>query len=411
MNQRVLPIWQPLSEWRFRALWIASIGSNCGSWIYTITVQWQVTSISTSPLSISMVLVAANLPQFLFLLPAGVLCDLVDRRRLLIASQMALAVSPLLLGAALLVGYDWLGVLLAATFVIGVATAFSSTALQTIVPEIVPREQLLSAVALNSVSINVSRSVGPAIGGAVVAASGALAGFVVSAISGLGTYLVALRLPAVKRAHSASMAQLVRSMKEGLNFVYSTPRLRAILIRETTFVFFASILWALVPALVRLEFGMGAGGYGMLMACVGLGALASAIIVPVMQERFSGNQLALPATICFACCCILPAAVDRPVVVWTALFLGGMGWTAMLVIFNTAMQVLAPEWLRGRALSAQGVVLFGTLGIGGMIWGFLADHVGVKATFLISGFGLLATLVLHCRYALTIHADDTVSHA
>ena len=228
MNQRGLPIWQPLSEWRFRALWIASIGSNCGSWIYTITVQWQVTSISTSPLSVSMVLVAANLPQFLFLLPAGVLCDLVDRRRLLIASQMALAVSPLLLGAALLVGYDWLGVLLAATFVIGVATAFSSTALQTIVPEIAPREQLLSAVALNSVSINVSRSVGPAIGGAVVAASGALAGFVVSAISGLGTYLVALRLPAVKRAHSASMAQLVRSMKEGLNFVYSTPRVATI---------------------------------------------------------------------------------------------------------------------------------------------------------------------------------------
>jgi hypothetical protein len=169
-------------------------------------------------------------------------------------------------------------------------------------------------------------------------------------------------------------------------------------------------LWSLLPALVKHELGMGAAGYGRLMACLGLGALASAFLVPLLEGKFSGNQLALPATIFVSASCILPAVFDQRPVLLAALFLGGMGWAAMLVVFNTAMQVLAPAWVRGRVLSAQAMMLFGTLAAGSAVWGFLAENVGLNAAFLISGFGLLVTLVLHCRYALTISAGDKASN-
>jgi MFS family permease len=405
------PIWQPLSRWRFRTLWIASIISNCGSWIYTITVQWKVTSMSMSPSSVSMVLVAASLPQFLFLLPAGVLCDLVDRRRLLLAAQLALILLPSLLGIAIWAEYGQVWILFAVTFLIGVATAFSDTAWQSIIPRVVPKRELVSAVALGSISINVSRSVGPAVGAAVVTTMGAVAACFVSAASVLGAYWVALRLRIDKGTHPLSIKQLVEAAVIGLQFVRQSPQARAILIRETTFVFFASILWALLPALARMEFGMGAAGYGTLFGCVGLGALGSAVLIPLLQRKFSGNQLAVPATIFVSCSCILPALLDHRPVLLATLFLGGMGWAAMLVICNTAMQMHVPAWVRGRALSAQALVLFGTLSGGGLVWGFLADHVGVKVSFLISGFGLLATLVLHCRYALTFRVDESASRA
>jgi MFS family permease len=400
-----------LSRWRFRALWIASIISNCGSWIYTITVQWKVTSMSMSPSTVSMVLVAASLPQFLFLLPAGVLCDLVDRRRLLLAAQIALILLPSLLGLAIWAEFGQVWILFAVTFLIGIATAFSDTAWQSIIPRVVPKRELVSAVALGSISINVSRSVGPAVGAAVVTTMGAVAACFVSAASVLGAYWVALRLRIDKVPHPVSIKQLVEAAVIGLQFVRQSRPARATLIRETTFVFFASILWALLPALARMEFGMGAAGYGTLFGCVGLGALGSAVLIPLLQRKFSGNELALPATFFVSCSCILPALLDHRPVLFATLFLGGMGWAAMLIICNTAMQMHVPAWVRGRALSAQALVLFGTLSGGGLIWGFLADHVGVKVSFLMSGFGLLATLVLHCRYALTFREDESVSQA
>ena len=406
MTNEGLAVWQPLRQLSFRELWIASIISNSGSWIFTITVQWQVTSMSTSPSSVSMILVAANLPLFIFLLPAGVLSDFIDRRLVLVAAQTALVALPLLLGAAIWAGHGQLWILIAVTFLIGIASAFSDTARQALVPDIVPHEQLVSAVALNSFSINVSRSVGPAIGGALLTTFGAAAGCFASAVSGLVACLAAFRLHVGKRARSVSAGQFVEAMGAGLQFVRQTPQARAILIRETTFVFFASVVWALLPALVKHELGMGAAGFGRLMACLGLGALASAFFVPLLQRRFSGNELAVPATIFVSCSCILPAIFDQRPVLLTTLFFGGMGWAAMLVVFNTAMQMLAPEWVRGRVLSAQAMVLFGTLAAGSAVWGLLADSVGLNATFLISGFGLLATLVLHCRYALTISAND-----
>jgi len=405
MTNGSLAVWQPLRHLSFRELWIASIISNSGSWIYTVTVQWQVTSMSASPLSVSMVVVAANLPQFIFLLPAGVLSDFIDRRLLLLVSQAALVSMPLLLGAAVWAGHGQVWILIAVTFLIGIAAAFGDTARQSIVPDIVPQDQLVSAVALNSFSINVSRSVGPAIAGSLLSSFGAVAGCFASAGSALVGCLAAFRLRVGKSADLKSATQFVAAMDAGVQFVRDTPQARAILIRETTFVFFASILWALLPALVKHELGMGATGYGKLMACLGLGALASAFLVPLLERKFSGNQLAVPATIFVSCSCILPALFNQRPVLLTALFFGGMGWAAMLVIFNTAMQMLAPQGVRGRVLSAQAMVLFGTLAAGSAVWGFLADSVGLNATFLISGFGLLATLVLHCRYALTISAN------
>ena len=234
---------------------------------------------------------------------------------------------------------------------------------------------------------------------------GVLAGCFASAVSSAVACLAALRLHVGKSAGTVTAGQFVDAMGAGLQFVRQSPQARAILIRETTFVFFASVVWALLPALVKHELGMGAAGFGRLMACLGLGALASAFLVPFLQRKFSGNELAVPATIFVSCSCILPALFNQRPVLLTALFFGGMGWAAMLVIFNTAMQMLAPQGVRGRVLSAQAMVLFGTLAAGSAVWGFLADSVGLNATFLISGFGLLATLVLHCRYALTISAN------
>jgi MFS family permease len=360
---------------------------------------------------LSLIQVAANLPLFLFLLPAGALCDLVDRRQMLVLAQAMLILAPLLLGISMWIGYAPPWILILVTFVIGTASAFSAPVWQTLVPEMVAREQLVSAVALNSVSINASRSVGPAIGGAVVAAFGAAAGFFLSAAASVSGFYVAWRQPQVGSSGFTSTERVVDAMIGGLRFIRYSPRLRAILIREASFVFFASVLWALLPAMARVELGMGAAGYGVLMGCFGVGALCSAIGIPRLQQFLSGNQLAIPSTIFFSVACVAPALVGQATLVFTALFLGGVGWTAMLVIFNTGLQTQAPKWVRGRAVSAQGLVLFGMLTFGAAVWGQLAEHAGLKATFLVAGLGLLVTLVLHCRYALTIGDGDNSDEA
>lgn len=406
-----LALWEPLRNRRFRSLWLASILSNAGSWAYTIAAQWQMTSLSTSPLMVSLIQVAGNLPLFLFLLPAGALSDLVDRRQMLVLAQAMLILSPLLLGITMWAGYAPPWILILATFVIGTASAFSAPVWQTLVPEMVAPEQLVSAVALNSVSINTSRSVGPAIGGAAVAAFGAAAGFFLSAVASVSGFYVACRQPKAGSSGFASAERVVDAMIGGLRFIHYSPRLRAILIREATFVFFAGALWALLPAMARVELGMGVAGYGMLMGCFGVGALCSAIVIPRLQGFLTGNQLAIPSTIFFSVACVVPALVDQATLVFAALFLGGAGWTAMLVIFNTGMQTQAPKWVRGRAVSEQGLVLFGMLALGAAVWGQLAEHAGLKTTFLAAGLGLLVTLVLHCRYALTIGEGDNFDEA
>jgi MFS family permease len=406
-----LTLWEPLRNRRFRALWLASILSNAGSWAYTVAAQWQMTSLSTSPLMVSLIQVAGNLPLFLFLLPAGALSDLVDRRQMLMLAQAMLILTPLLLGITMWAGYAPPWILILATFVIGTASAFSAPVWQTLVPEMVAPEQLVSAVALNSVSINTSRSVGPAIGGAVVAAFGAAAGFFLSAVASVSGFYVAYRQPKAGSSGFTSAERVVDAMIGGLRFIHYSPRLRAILIREATFVFFAGALWALLPAMARVELGMGVAGYGMLMGCFGVGALCSAVVIPRLQGILTGNQLAIPSTIFFSVACVVPALADQATVVFTALFLGGAGWTAMLVIFNTGMQTQAPKWVRGRAVAEQGLVLFGMLTLGAAVWGQLAEHAGLKTTFLVAGLGLLVTLVLHCRYALTIGEGDNFDEA
>jgi MFS family permease len=360
---------------------------------------------------VSLIQVATNLPLFFFLLPAGALCDLVDRRRMLVVAQGVLMSTPLLLGIAAWAGYSPPWMLIFVTFAIGTAAAFSAPVWQILAPEMVPREQLASAVALNSVAINASRSVGPAIAGVMVAALGAPAGFYLSAVACVGAFYVAYRQPRAERNGSLSVERVIDAIIGGLRFIrYSSP-LQAILIREATFVVFASAIWALLPVMATTEFALGAAGYGMLMGCFGVGALLSAIIVPRLQQFRTGNQLAIPATILFCIACVLPALVEQEMVVFAALFLGGAGWTAMLVIFNTGMQTQAPSWVRGRVVSVQGLVLFGTLALGAAFWGYLAQHVGLEATSLAAGAGVLGTLVLHNRYALTIGENEDFEEA
>lgn len=382
-------------------MWLSSIISNSGLWAYTVAAQWQVTSLSASPSVVSMVQVASSLPQFLFLFPAGALVDLVDRRRTLIAAQGTIVLFPLLLAMAAWAGYTQIWLLLLVTFVIGTATAFSAPVWQIMVSEVVPPEQLNSAVALNSVSINVARSVGPAIGGAVVTAFGAASGWFLSSLGGLGVLFVACRQPIGVSRGFATVQTVIDAVMEGLQFIRNSPRVRAILIREATFVFFASALWALLPVIAMLELGMRAKGYGMLMGCLGMGALSSALVTPWLQRFFTGNQLAIPSTILYSVACVVPALADQAINWFVALFVGGAGWTSMLILFNTGLQTQAPAWVRGRAVSAQGLVLFGLMALGSVFWGHLAEYVGLKATFLAAGLGMLITLVLHCRYALT----------
>ena len=393
--------WTPLRQPAFRALWIATVASNIGTWMQDVGAGWLMSSLTPSPLMVSLVQAATSLPMFLLALPAGALADIVDRRRLLIFAEIWMLTAALGLGIATVAGKASPATLLAFTFLLGLGAALSSPAWQAIIPEVVTREELPAAVALGSIGINVARAVGPALGGLVIAALGPGAPFLVNAASFVGILSVLWLWKRPPREQALQGERFVSAMRTGLRYAAHAPPFQAVLARTAAFVLPGSALWALLPLIARLELRKGPEEYGILLGSLGAGAVAGAMLLPRLRRQFSVDHLTALATVAFAGATVALALVRHFPLLCLTMTVGGGAWLTLLSTFNTAAQTTIPAWVRARAMAIYFMlVFFGAMSAGSVFWGTLATHIGLAATLLVAAGGLAVGLVAVPKWRL-----------
>jgi len=384
----------PLARPVFRALWIAALVSNVGTWMQSVGAVWQVGTASGSPALVALVQTAVSLPIVLLALPAGAAADVVDRRRLLLATQTWMLVSAAALCVATLLGLASPLVVLGLTFLLGLGTAANAPAWQATIPELVGGRLLAPAVALNSAGFNIGRAVGPALGGLVVAAAGPAAVFGLNALSYLGVLAVLWRWRRCPQDELGAGEQVLGAIGAGVRYVRFAPLLRAVLVRTALFILPASALWALLPVVARGRLGLDATGFGLLLGALGLGSVAGAVVLPRLRRAVPIDRRVVATTCLFALATVALAVVGSPVLVWLAMVLAGMAWLAILTSFNVAVQTAVPRWVRARALAVYLLVFQGGLAAGSALWGVVAGRVGERTALLAAaasfGLGLLA---------------------
>jgi predicted MFS family arabinose efflux permease len=386
----------------FAVLWIATVVSNIGTWMQSAAASWLITDLSSDPFVVSLVQVATSLPMFIFALPAGALADIVDRRWLMLSTQAAIVA--LVGGFSVLV---WTGrvnqdELLAFTFLASTAAALTMPVWQAIVPQLVSRPHLQAAVTLNSVGVNVSRAVGPALSGLIIAAWGIAAPFWVNAVTTLGVIaaLIWWRPSNEGSTRALPREQFRGAIRAGLRHARFNPDLRATLIRAAGFFVFASAYWALLPLVARNRVDGGAGLYGVLLGAIGAGAVGGAFALPVLKRRLGADRLVAAGTVGTAVALLLFGIATQPVVALFASVIAGAAWIAVLATINVSAQVALPAWVRGRGLSVFGTVLFGSLTLGSAIWGKVATLIPLPLTLFVAGLGAVLMIPLLRRWEL-----------
>jgi MFS family permease len=394
--------WSPLRRPLFRRLWIADVTSNVGTWMHDSAAAWLMTLIAPSPLMVSLVQAATTIPLFLLALPAGALADVLDRRRVLLVAQVWLCLMAGLLGVLTLTGVVQPWLLLVVTLAIGAGNAIDLPAWQAVIPETVPREELPAAIGLGTVAINIARAVGPAIAGVLIVAGGPGPVFLINAVSVLGVFFVLWRWRREPHRATLPAERLASAMRAGVRYVRHAPALRTVVVRTAAFVGFASALWALLPLVVRVSLGRGAVSYGALVGSLGLGGLLGAALLPTWRRRWSTDTVTVWASVCFAVGCLALAWVPHFGILVVAMLLAGAGWLTVVSSLILAAQRGAAEWVRGRALSISTLTLFGSLGIGALLWGVVANQVGIPWALTAAGVALLLGLGLVPRYRLAV---------
>jgi MFS family permease len=390
------PLLQPV----FRALWIATVISNIGTWMQDVSAAWLMTSLSPSPLMVALVQTAASLPMFLLSLPAGALADLVDRRRLLIITQSWMMGSAVCLGIFTLFDLTTPWVLLLFTAVLAIGTSLNNPAWQAITPDLVERDDVPAAVSLGGISFNLARAVGPALGGLLVAASGPGYVFLLNAASFVGVILILLRWDHKRHESVLPNERMVSAMRAGLRYARNSPALQAVLVRTFMFIIGGSALWALLPIVASRELGLSAVEYGLLMGFLGLGAVAGAIILPPLREKIPLDALVKVNIVLYTLCVLAFALVVNYSLLAIAMFAGGIAWMTVMSSFNVCAQLAVPAWVRARALAFYLVVFQAGMAIGSTLWGWLAARQGIPVAFIAASGVLFAGIGVTRRFTL-----------
>lgn len=390
----------PLRHPVFRSVWIASLGSNFGGLIQAVGASWMMTSIADSADKVALVQASTTLPIMLLSLAAGALADNMDRRRLMLAAQtFMLAVS------ITLAVFTWAGLvtpwlLLLFTFLIGCGTAFNGPAWQASVGEMVPRRDLAGAIMLNSMGFNMARSVGPAVGGLIVAAAGAAAAFAVNAVSYIGLVVVLARWKPDYPPRLLPRETLGVAMSAGIRYVAMSPSIGAVLLRGLVFGAAASAIPALMPLVAQELIGGGPLVYGLLFGAFGVGAVTGAFSRGFLRAALSPEMIVRLSCFTFG---LAALAVGLSPVLWLtmpALMVTGAGWVLALSSFNVTVQMSAPRWVVARALSIYQMATFGGMAAGSWGWGLIAEGHGVAVALYVSALVQLACALIGLRVPL-----------
>ncbi|WP_246704428.1 MFS transporter [Rhizobium sp. P32RR-XVIII] len=398
----------PLRQPVFAVLWAASVLGNTGTFIRDVASSWLVTDLSDSPAAVAMVQAAGTLPIFLLAIPAGVMSDILDRRKFLIVIQLGLAAVSATLVALSYSGLLSVSSLVALTFMGGIGAALMGPTWQSIVPELVPRESLKSAVALNSLGVNIARSIGPAAGGFLLAAFGAALTYGIDVLSYIFVIAALIWWPRPRDADDALSERFFGAFRAGLRYTRASRELHIVLLRAAIFFAFSSSIWTLLPLLARNNLGGDARFYGFLLGAVGVGAIAGAFLLPTLRRRFDNDGLLLRAAIVTSIVMmILSFAPPQWIAILVLVVLGG-AWIVALTTLNGAAQAILPNWVRGRALAVYLTVFNGAMAAGSIGWGAVAQAVGISTTLQVGAVGLFLIGIVLNRIKLPAGEADLV---
>jgi MFS family permease len=399
--RQTVSAWAPFSHWPFALLWTATLISNIGTWMHNVGAGWLMTTLNPSPAIVALVQVATTLPIFLFALFAGAMADRLDRRRFLVSVNCALAVVVALMAALTVAGWMTPVLLLVFTFLIGTGAAFMAPAWQAVVPDLVPRETLQPAIGLNSMGINISRAVGPALAGFLITTLGLAAPFVANAAS-LAVIITALLIwkPPPRPAPTLPPEPVFGAMLTGIRHASRNKPLKATLVRAFGFFTFASAYWALLPLVARGLPGGGADLFGLLLAAIGAGAVIGALALPRIRRTFGNDALAAAGSAITAAAMIALGLAAAAPMAFAAAFSGGLGWIIVLTSLNVSAQLALPNWVRARGLALTLMVYFGCMAAGSALWGQVAEWTGIATALIAAAGGLVVAIPLTWRARL-----------
>src|SRR5258706_710121 len=402
--------WTPLREPTFRMLWLVWLVSNVCMWMNEVAAAWLMTSLTTSPMLIALVQTASSLPVFLLGLPSGALADIIDRRRYFLVTQFWVATNAAVLYAVAIAGGLTAYVLLLLTFTNGIGLAMRWPVYAAILPEIVPRSQLSTALALNAVAVNTSRVFGPVLAGAIIAAAGTEYVFALNCVVSIAAAFALSRWKRETKPSVLPGERFIGAMRLGWQCVRESRRWREALVPTTAFFLHSAALFALLPLIAK---GLGEGGpgtYTLLLASMGVGAIFTATQLPRVRNRWDRDRVASIGSVLGAFALGAVSFAPSAWIAAPAMFVGGMSWIMVANSVTIAAQLALPDWVRARGMAIYQMSIMGGSAFGAVIWGQLAEHTSVHASLAIAAVSMLVGNALTRGRKLEGADDHTPTH-
>jgi MFS family permease len=384
---------RPLRASTFRNLLIADVVSDIGTFMQNVGAAWLMVSLGAGPIYVALTQTAASLPYFLLALPAGSAGDIFDRRKLVLATESWMMGVALLLAVFTIAGLMSPWLLLVLTFALSAGDAFETPAWRAILPELVPKEDIAAASALNGIEFNLARAVGPALAGMIIAAAGVATAFVANFVSFFGVILVVARWKRPVRKRSAPAESFSGATVAAIRYVRHSPAILTVLFRTGVVMFFSSALFALLPALAR-SVNKTAIGYGLLLGGFGCGAIAGAFAMQSARARWSTEAVVSAGVMILGLVMVAIGGLHRLSTLAVVMLVGGAAWVVFISLINALVQNLAPDWVRARVLAIFILVYQGSYSVGTVAWGAIAQRGSVRIAFVYAGIGTIATIVV-----------------
>ncbi|AQR62058.1 hypothetical protein BZG35_10695 [Brevundimonas sp. LM2] len=384
----------PLGYRQFRELWSANVASNFGGQVQVVGASWLMASLTHSPQIIALVQTAIALPTVLFILFGGALADNYDRRLIMLVSQFAMLTTAGLL--AVLTMFDLIAPwsLLTLVFIISSFSSVNNPCWQASVRDILPREMISRAVALNSMSINLARTTGPALGGAIVTVAGVASAFVINAISFLFFIVALLRWSPSRTVRTTPRERIIPAMIAGIRYAALAPHIRNAVVRGGLSGLTASAVFALLPVVARQKMNGSALTYGLLLAAFGSGAIVSAWVGGRLRSWVAPDQIVFFAVACLAAGLFVLGWAPVALLAGIGAALCGGGWVLVHSTYNTTVQLSAPAWVTARSLATYQTATFAGMAVGSALFGWIAQHNGVSAALFVAGAGQAVTAIV-----------------
>jgi MFS family permease len=382
-------LWRPLRTPVFRNLLAANVVSDIGTFMQVVGAAWLMLLLKAGPMYVALIQTASALPYVLLALPAGAVGDIVDRRKLILFTETWMLSVALILTIVTIAGQITPWSLLLLTFALSAGDAFETPTWRAVLPELVSKDDLPSAAALNGIEFNFARAVGPALAGAVIAVWGVGRAFLLNALSFVGVIIVVDRWQRPHRKRTVPVETLSGATIAALRYIRFAPAVRGVILRSGVVMFFASGLLALLPSIARTARNS-PFGYGFLLGSFGLGAVLGAMAMQSLRKRWSTEQMLTVSTVLFGMTTVATGVLRFLPMLGAVMLVGGAAWIVFLSLYNVAILNLSPDWVRARVAGVWMMVFQGAVAGGSATWGALATRVDIHHALLWAGAGTLA---------------------